>query len=157
MEMELAQFLMSLDCKEFDDKVLLQMLFKYPEEIVKKSGKPVAFVAYKKKGFVYRDGMWGKDMYSQLEIFAFVNGKYMRYSFASKPVFEVGQTNDGLVYGQYAEQEFGSKQALANGKATMYSLQSLTADRITKGFYGVGDAKLLIDGFVNTWRKELTA
>jgi len=151
LDMEFPQFLMSLDPTEFNDRMLLNMLNEYPEEIMRKSGKPVAIVALRKKGMVFNNGFWAKDTYTQLEVFADMHGRFIRYAYASKPLFDVGNG----YYTHTLEQEFGSKSAMSRGKAFMYALEVCISERISKAFYGVGDTKYLIENTVNMWKEKI--
>ncbi len=150
MEMAFADFLMSLDGREYNDRELLANLTTFPEIYMRKSGKPVALVACRKKAMVCLDGSWGSDTITQLDIYAEMKGRYMHYIFASKPLFLIG--NECF---HYSEQEFESRKAMANGKRFMYSLNVMLSERISSAFYGIGDTKYLIENTANIWKEEI--
>ena len=148
--MAFPDFLMSLDAREFNDRELLTNLATFPEIYLRKSGKPVAIVVCRKKAMVCIDGVWGNDTVTQMGIYADMQGRYMHYVFASKPMFQY----NGECF-RYSEQEFGSKKAMADGKQFMYKLNVLLSERISSAFYGIGDTKELITNTLVLWKEEV--
>jgi len=149
---DFGQFLMELDGNDADDAFLLDALYRYPDEIMRKSGKPVALLAMRRKGMVYANGLFGNAWFTELHIFADMHGEYWEYTYSSKAYFLI---ND-YEYGQYNEKRYGDRQAMADAKVFYHSLCSLIAERLTgrNVFYGIGNTKYLIDNTWRLWREE---
>ena len=148
MEKNLGDFLLELDGKDYNDKTLLDMLATYPDEIHRKSRKPVAFEIAKMKGMTYEGGIWAEQEYTELLIYAEINGKFKRYFYSSKPIFMV---DGGVSY----TQELDSKD-----KSTMVFQKKFMRNviasywPIAKGVYGNGgEDEKLINYFVDLWRR----
>jgi hypothetical protein len=157
---EFRNFISFLDGTRHKDFSLLTLMYDQCNRVYEESGKPIAIEIFETEGMVYDKGIWGKDTYYELYIYAVVQGKYMVYGFSTQPTFDTYKVDeDGYpIWSQYYENQMGNKRELMNYKSFMWPLYVIKSRRAAKANFGTGgqdDAKIAIDGFYHLWYQKV--
>lgn len=153
MMVKFVDFLNSLNGLEEHDSALLWNMFYQPTRIQAESGLPVTLDIHRVKGPVYKNRQWVTGECWQLDVYAKIEGRFWRESFATEPILGTNEFGpDGYeIYSEYIKAEYASKPELARMRSLFNNLMGLETTIIFTGENNPGDARWYIENFALLW------